>query len=108
MKRSPHLLIAAALVLSAVGCNKEPSTTSADAVNQPAATPANAPAAAPAPAPVVDKPKPEPKTTIPAGTKLQVTLLDAVSSDKSSAGDQFTASLAEPVVVGGKTVLAKG
>jgi hypothetical protein len=52
--------------------------------------------------------RPEPKVAIPAGSKLRVALLDAVSSDKSQAGDTFNASLTEPVVIDGKTVLAKG
>jgi hypothetical protein len=46
--------------------------------------------------------------TIPAGTLLHVALLDGVSSDKSRPGDQFQASLVEPIVAGGKTVLPKG
>jgi hypothetical protein len=52
--------------------------------------------------------KPEPKITIPSGTRLRVTLIDGVSSNQSSSGDQFMASLADPVVINGKTVLAKG
>lgn len=53
--------------------------------------------------------KPEaPKITIPEGTRLHIALIDGVSSEKSSPGDQFTASLTEPVVVNGTTVLEKG
>jgi hypothetical protein len=94
MKRTLHLLVVAALVLSAVACSKDPSTTNADSLVKPAS--------------ILDKLKPEPKVTIPAGTKLRVALLEAVSSDKSRPGDQFSATLAEPIVVEGKTVLAKG
>jgi hypothetical protein len=56
----------------------------------------------------LDRFKPAPKVTIPAGTRLRVTLIDGVSSNQSSSGDTFMASLAEPVLVNGKTVLAKG
>ncbi len=75
MKRTLHLLAVAALVLSAVACSKDPSTTNADSLVKPAS--------------ILDKLKPEPKITIPAGTKLRVALLEAVSSCKSRPGDQF-------------------
>jgi hypothetical protein len=45
---------------------------------------------------------------IPAGTILTVTMIDAVGTDTNKAGDTFTASIAEPVVINGKTALAKG
>ena len=48
------------------------------------------------------------KVTIPEGTKLRIALIDGVSTTKSSAGDPCMASLAEPVVIGGKTILGKG
>lgn len=66
----------------------------------------NAPAAEPAP-----KPAPEPivkKITIPAESSLEVLLDGSLSSDKSVAGDKFEASLAEPLVVDGTTLLQKG
>jgi hypothetical protein len=58
-------------------------------------------------------PKPEPApaikiVAIPAETPLEVLLDGSLSSDKSSAGDKFEASLAAPLVVGGTTVLEKG
>lgn len=94
MKRSLHLILIAALAMSMMACSKEPSTTSGYSLRKPTN--------------VLDEVKREPKVTIPAGTKLRVALIDAVSSDKSRSGDQFIASLAEPVVVDGKTVLDKG
>jgi hypothetical protein len=48
------------------------------------------------------------KVTIPEGTKLRIALIDGVGTKKSSAGDPFMASLAEPIVIGGKTILDKG
>ena len=54
------------------------------------------------------KPAPPPKITIPAGTQLRVVLNDGVSASKSTPGSEFSASLAEAVVVNGKTVLQQG
>ena len=107
MKRFIHTIALAVFVVAIAGCSKEPSTTSADAL-----PPANSPAASTAdkvPAPAPDAvPAPKVKITVPAGTKLRVALLDGLSSDKNKAGDQFQASLMEPVVVDGKTILARG
>jgi len=108
MKRSFIAVIVFSLLLGVVACNKAPSTTSADSVNKPAEPPVAAvdqPKAEPQPEPA---PEPKPTTLIPAGTTLRIALIDAVSSDKNRAGDHFAASLAEPVVIDGKTVLTKG
>jgi hypothetical protein len=48
------------------------------------------------------------KVTIPSGARVRVALIDGVSTEKSSPGDEFMASLAEPIVVNGKTVIASG
>jgi hypothetical protein len=45
---------------------------------------------------------------IPSGTVLTVRLQQEVSSKKSQEGDRFEASLAQPVVVEGKTVIPAG
>lgn len=58
----------------------------------------------PAPAP---KPKPQP-IVVPAGTAIIVTVDQALSSKTSKAGQSFLASVAQPVAVGGKTVIPKG
>ena len=39
---------------------------------------------------------------------MTVILIDPISTATNKAGDNFTASLAEPIVVGGQTVAAKG
>ena len=46
--------------------------------------------------------------TIPAGTQITVRLGETLSSKSSSAGQGFSATVAEPVVVDGKTVIEKG
>jgi hypothetical protein len=48
------------------------------------------------------------KLTIPSGTVLTVLLIDGLGTDTNSAGDRFMASLAEPIVVDGSTLLPKG
>lgn len=48
------------------------------------------------------------KLTIPAGTVFDVLLIDSLATDTSTAGDHFLASLAEPIVVAGSTLLPKG
>jgi hypothetical protein len=48
------------------------------------------------------------KIIIPEGTRLRITLIDGVSTTRSSPGDNFMASIADPVVVDGKTILEKG
>jgi len=54
------------------------------------------------------KPAPPPKILVPVGTQLHVVLKEGISASKSEPGTVFSASLAEPVVVNGKTVLPQG
>ncbi len=60
------------------------------------------------PAPAALKAAVESKTTVPDGTRLRVALIDGVSTSKSSPGDEFLASLVDPVVIDGRTVFEKG
>ena len=53
-------------------------------------------------------PAPKPVTVIPAGTHLVVTLTQALSSKTSQEGDSFSATVAEPVVVRGVTLIRAG
>lgn len=46
--------------------------------------------------------------TVPEQTPIRVTLDHAVTSDQSRPGDHFEATVAEGVVVGGKTVIPQG
>src|SRR5262245_22354307 len=84
------------LIAGVAACGK-PSETSADST-----------APDEKPSGILETFKPAPRITIPAGTRFRVALIDGVSSNQSSAGDQFMASLTAPVVIAGKTVLAKG
>ena len=89
MKRTVCAVIVVVLVMAVAACSNEPSTTRADSFeprSAPAATVGDKVKKVPAAkvkAEPADKIKPEAKVTIPAGTKLRVALLDAVSSDKS-------------------------
>lgn len=46
--------------------------------------------------------------TIPADTEIRVRMIDAVDSDRAYLGQTFRASLDEPVVVNGQTVIPRG
>lgn len=46
--------------------------------------------------------------TVPESTAIHVTLNDAVASDENRPGDHFEATVSEPVVVDGKTVIPNG
>jgi hypothetical protein len=49
-----------------------------------------------------------PSPAIPAGTQLQVRVIDNLSSANSQPGQVFHGTLSEPIVVNGKTLYAKG
>jgi hypothetical protein len=129
MKNVLLVLLASILAFGAVGCSNdqatnataEPAGTAATAATPaPAGTPpanvaptapAAVPAAPSAPKPVAAAPaRPAPPRTfeVPEGTELTVVLINPISTATNKAGDNFTASLAEPIVVGGQTVAAKG
>lgn len=59
------------------------------------------------PAPFRVQPSPA-DVTVPAGSALRVRLDHAIATDTNRPGDRFTASLAEPVVLNGATVIPTG
>jgi hypothetical protein len=74
----------------------------------------------PAPAPQYEQPAPQPQPyprvrpanlpdalTIPAGTVIQVRTSDWLSSDHNKTGDEFIATLAQPIVVDGWVVMRR-
>jgi BON domain len=92
----------------------EPGVASVDdeiAVQQAVAPPAPETAAAPAqtapPSPPAEKPKPE-AIVIPAGTVMDVSLSQPLSSKTAQPGQPFSGTLAEPITVHGKTVIPDG
>jgi hypothetical protein len=127
MKNVLLVLLASILAFGAVGCSNDQATNATAEPAAPAATPApagtdapanvapRAPAAVPAapsaPKPVAAapaRPAPPRMFEVPQGTELTVVLINPISTATNKAGDNFTASLAEPIVVGGQTVAAKG
>lgn len=96
--------IALMAVLAVGGCSQSGSTPDSAANQTENQSAANAPAKEPARA---EAPKPKP-IVVPEGTAIAVTVDQAVSSKTNEAGDHFAASVAEPVMVDGKQVIAKG
>jgi hypothetical protein len=93
--------LAVVVLLAMSGCGQSgsaPESTSSDAGSGNAAAPAPARAPAPRPQPIV----------LPAGTAIEITVDQSVSSKTNNAGDRFEASVAAPVVVNGKQVIPSG
>jgi hypothetical protein len=79
-----------------------PSSNSAPAQSAAAAPEQTPPAAAPAP-------PPQPVSyTIPRGTHIRVTTNQELGSKLSQSGETFTASVADPIVVDGRTLVRAG
>ena len=90
-----------------------PSVSSMPAPAPAPAAPAVASVAAPAPAPAPATQQAAQDTgalgvEIPAGTSFTVRMIDAVDSEKNTVGQTFQASLDEPVIVNGETVIERG
>jgi hypothetical protein len=66
--------------------------------------PADTPPPAPAPAPVQNAAGMD----LPTGTNIVVRTIDGVDSEKNQVGDTFTASVDEPVMINGATVIPRG
>lgn len=128
MKLCLILVVVAGFATACAPTEQQQTTDTQQPASAPAASapPASAPAASPpatappAPAPperAEAPPTPKPAAppapqfrdvTIPAGTKLSVTVLSTLASNTSKVEDPVRGSLAEAVVVSGQTVLPKG
>jgi hypothetical protein len=99
-------MVAGMVALYGCGQSSTPSTPGAadSAAGNPVASGSGQRAAEPAP---VRAPAPKP-IVVDAGTAIEVTVDQAVSSKTSNAGDHFDASLAAPVLVGEKLVIPSG
>jgi hypothetical protein len=107
------LCVIALLVLGLVlGCNSSPSTPSTSTDNSGAAnggSAAGGSASGGASVQPVKETKPVREAiTIPQGTVITVRLNDTVSSKASNAGDGFSATVADPVTIGDRTVIKQG
>lgn len=73
---------------------------------EPSAPPANyAPAPPPPPS---APPTPTAAIVIPQGTPITVRMIDSVDSERARLGDQFRASIEDPVTINGQTVIPRG
>ena len=86
----------------ATGVDDETAIAPEQSANTPAAQTAPTPAPAEAP-----KPKPEP-IVVPAGAELTVTVDQKLSAKTSQPGQPFSATLAQPATVRGRTAIPKG
>lgn len=103
MKAIRLLCVVALFALSFVlGCSSNPSTPSSSTENP------NAPSGGSAAGGAKETKAAKQAITIPDGTVITVRLGETLSSKSSSAGQGFAATVAEPVVVGGKTVIESG
>ena len=82
------------------------STTAASPAPAPAPAPANEPA--PGPAMMAAAPPPPPPLVIPAGTHVAVSLGQTLGSKISQPGETFTATVASPILIGGRTAIRAG
>jgi hypothetical protein len=104
------------LLFTLIACNNKATDNSANSATQnptgsSASSGGNATSASstPAPAPATTPtPPPPPPVVVAAGTSLTVRLADSLGSKTSSAGDSFSATLEDPVVVDGNTVIPAG
>src|SRR6185437_299528 len=112
MTHRSQVLVLCFLLGALLACSKpQPATESqGPAVSSEAGNtssqPAN-PGAQPAPKPERRAAEAAP-VVIPAGTMITVRLSQAVGSKISNSGDTFPATVATPVVVGGRTVIPSG
>jgi hypothetical protein len=95
----------------AQGVNPPPANASALAAPaQPANPPADAPAQAAAPAPAPEPPPPpQPvRAVFPAGTTVEIQTVDPIDSTKAQPGDEYQATLAQPLTWNGRVVVPAG
>jgi len=90
-------LFAMGVALALAGCQKTGPGTATDSSSPPPAQ-ASAPSAPPPPVAV----------QVPAGTRLEVRVDQALSTERNRAGDKFRATLEAPVETEGREVLPRG
>jgi hypothetical protein len=112
LKSTRILFVVALLALCFVlGCTSKPATpaSSTDNPNASGDNPGGGAAGSKSASGKSAASKPVPQiVTIPVGTVITVRLGETLSSKESSAGQSFSATVAEPVEVAGKTVIEKG
>jgi len=85
-----------------------PSQSAAGPSSTPAMAPTSQPAGSSSVAQSAPPPPPPPRVvTIPAGSSVQVQMIDSVDSETNKVGDTFLASLAAPIVVNNEVIIPK-
>ncbi len=107
--RITAVTLAVFLSLCVSACNSKPSQSTSDTstVTPPDQTASNTGSNSGDSKPRREREAPQP-VVIPSGTTLTVRLGDSVGSKISQAGQSFSATLANPVQVGGQTVIPSG
>jgi hypothetical protein len=99
-------LILSICPVATVAAQQQPQNApSGHPIQQDVATPNNAPPDNASPGPTISVP---PTLTIPAGTFVTVRLMGVLSSDQNLAGDGFSATLEQPIVVDGWVLARRG
>jgi len=106
------LLLASSFWLAACGTSPKPEGAApSQTAEQGASDQQTSQAPAPAPQPVASQPTPPPEPpkplVIPAGTILNVVIDQGLGSKSSQTGDKFSATVENPVSIGGKIVIPK-
>jgi hypothetical protein len=104
-RRNVLLALTGLAVLSIVGCSNKAADEAASNAKKPQA-PKTTPAARPAA--VAKAEVPTTMITLPKGTAISAAARQTLATDKNKVGDTFAASLTEPILVDGKTVIPKG
>jgi hypothetical protein len=100
------VMVAAAIVVSAVGCSRSAQQPAAQNAAAPAAQGADATAGA-QPAPPPEPPRPR-VVTLEAGTVIQVRTTSSLSTKTNKAGERVAATLVAPIVDGDWVIATKG
>ena len=106
--RQLWLAVAAGSFITVAGCSNQAANEAANSPkNEPTGTARKAETVKPAA--VATKTTHEPQLiTVPKGMEITATVGQTLASDKNKAGDSFSARLAAPLQVDGKTVIPKG
>ena len=105
--RGLTIVVMGVLVLALAGCEKPATQMKSDSPAVPAAAPGQPEATPGQPAATANAPR-VPGMHIPAGTRLEVRVDNALSTARNRAGDKFQATLEAPVEVQGREVLVRG
>ncbi len=103
----PLAALAALSILACGGCQSKTQQATSQTAQQSSATQPSSPTGAQPAATAPQTPPPPTMVDLPAGTRIRVRLDQDLGSKISRPGDSFTATVADPVVVNGQTVIPR-